>query len=78
MQLSDVNSGKFVTALGLTWCPSHFVCAMGECRRSLTDVGFVEEKKRLYCETCFENYLAPSCARCQKRVKGVSQQRNTN
>jgi len=62
--------GKFVTALGLTWCPNHFVCAMKECQRPLTDVGFVEEKKSLYCETCFENFLAPACARCQKRVKG--------
>ena len=66
------NRGKFVTALGMTWCPQHFVCAMDNCRCSLTDVGFVEEQKQLYCETCFESYLAPICARCQKRIKGVS------
>lgn len=60
-----------MTALGLTWCPNHFVCAMQQCRRELHDIGFVEEKKQLYCEGCFENFLAPNCARCSKRVKGV-------
>lgn len=66
-----LNRGKFVTALGLTWCPEHFVCSMGQCRHELHDVGFVEEQGKLYCETCFENYLAPTCARCSKRVKAV-------
>jgi hypothetical protein len=59
-----------VTALGLTWCPNHFLCATPQCRRELHEVGFVEEQKKLYCEGCFEAYLAPTCARCSKRVKG--------
>ena len=63
--------GKFVTAMGLTWCPNHFLCAMPQCRRELHDVGFVEEQKKLYCEACFETHLAPTCSRCSKRVKGV-------
>ncbi|KAI9558921.1 hypothetical protein GHT06_015710 [Daphnia sinensis] len=62
--------GKFVTALGQTWCPNHFSCAMPDCKRELHDIGFVEEKKQLYCEGCFETHLAPNCARCSKRVKG--------
>ncbi len=65
------HRGKFVTALGLTWCPNHFLCATPQCRRELHEVGFVEEQKKLYCEGCFEAYLAPTCARCSKRVKGV-------
>ena len=36
--------GPFITALGRTWCPSNFVCNMDSCRKSLQDVGFVEEK----------------------------------
>lgn len=63
--------GKFVTALGLTWCPDHFLCSMDQCRHELHDTGFVEDQGKLYCESCFENYLAPSCARCSKRVKAV-------
>ena len=36
--------GPFITALGRTWCPSNFVCNMECCKKSLQDVGFVEEK----------------------------------
>lgn len=36
--------GPFITALGRTWCPSNFVCNMDCCKKSLQDVGFVEEK----------------------------------
>ena len=60
-----------MTALGQTWCPNHFSCAMPDCKRELHDIGFVEEKKQLYCEGCFETHLAPNCSRCSKRVKGV-------
>ena len=38
--------GPFITALGKTWCPNHFVCSMDSCRQSLQDVGFVEEKSK--------------------------------
>lgn len=59
-------------ALGKTWCPEHFNCANGQCKRSLQEVGFVEEQGQLYCENCFEAYLAPICAKCNVRIKGVS------
>ncbi|GAB0099155.1 hypothetical protein DMENIID0001_149950 [Sergentomyia squamirostris] len=62
--------GPFITALGRIWCPDHFVCVNGECRRPLADIGFVEEKGNLYCEFCFEKYIAPSCSKCGAKVKG--------
>lgn len=62
--------GPFITALGKIWCPEHFVCANGQCRRPLQDVGFVEESSGLYCEFCFEQFLAPSCNKCSKKIKG--------
>ncbi|XP_065567814.1 PDZ and LIM domain protein Zasp-like isoform X14 [Artemia franciscana] len=65
-----IERGPFVTALGRNWCPEHFVCANESCKRHLQDTGFVEEKNELYCESCFENYLAPICDKCQKRVVG--------
>lgn len=58
-------------ALGKTWCPDHFNCANSQCRRSLQEIGFVEEQGQLYCENCFEQYLAPICAKCSNRIKGV-------
>ena len=36
--------GPFITALGRTWCPPCFICNMDSCRKSLQEVGFVEEK----------------------------------
>ncbi|XP_055918032.1 PDZ and LIM domain protein Zasp isoform X4 [Eupeodes corollae] len=62
--------GPFITALGRIWCPDHFMCVNGNCRRPLQDVGFVEEKGDLYCEYCFEKYLAPTCSKCNGKIKG--------
>jgi len=62
--------GPFVTALGKNWCPDHFHCATGSCRKPLIDVGFVEEQGSLYCEDCYEKFLAPTCGKCDKRIKG--------
>ncbi|KAK7873261.1 hypothetical protein R5R35_011333 [Gryllus longicercus] len=62
--------GPFITALGKIWCPEHFVCVNGQCRRPLQDIGFVEEKGELYCEYCFEQFIAPPCDKCSKKIKG--------
>ncbi|XP_031618535.1 PDZ and LIM domain protein Zasp isoform X7 [Contarinia nasturtii] len=62
--------GPFITALGRIWCPEHFVCVNGSCRRPLQDIGFVEEKGDLYCEYCFEQFLAPPCDKCSGKIKG--------
>ncbi|XP_053211012.1 PDZ and LIM domain protein Zasp-like isoform X2 [Panonychus citri] len=61
--------GPFIVALGKTWCPEHFQCANASCHRLLEDIGFVEERGELYCEVCFESYLAPICAKCGIRIK---------
>lgn len=63
--------GPFITALGKIWCPDHFVCVRPECKRPLQDIGFVEEDTGLYCEFCFEQYLAPMCHKCSHKIKGV-------
>lgn len=62
--------GPFITALGKIWCPEHFVCTTPSCRRPLQDMGFVEERGQLYCEYCFEQYLAPNCSKCNAKIKG--------
>ncbi|XP_058829437.1 PDZ and LIM domain protein Zasp-like isoform X3 [Topomyia yanbarensis] len=62
--------GPFITALGRIWCPDHFICHNANCKRALADIGFVEEKGDLYCEYCFEEFLAPVCSKCNIRVKG--------
>ncbi|KAJ8679989.1 hypothetical protein QAD02_015776, partial [Eretmocerus hayati] len=62
--------GPFISALGQIWCPDHFVCVNPQCRRGLQDIGFVEEKGQLYCEYCFERFIAPSCNKCNNKIKG--------
>ncbi|KPP65885.1 hypothetical protein Z043_115666, partial [Scleropages formosus] len=37
---------------------------------SLADLGFVEEKGAVYCEHCYEEFLAPTCVRCQHKILG--------
>lgn len=67
-----LRRGPFITALGQIWCPEHFVCVNSQCRRPLQDIGFVEEKGQLYCEYCFEKFIAPTCNKCNNKIKGVS------
>jgi len=62
--------GPFITALGKTWCPSCFLCSANQCKRSLMELGFVEEKGLLYCEDCYGRYLAPDCSKCGKKILG--------
>lgn len=66
----EIARGPFITALGKIWCPEHFTCATPSCRRPLQDLGFVEEQGQLYCEYCFEQYLAPPCSKCSAKIKG--------
>ncbi|XP_045512693.1 PDZ and LIM domain protein Zasp isoform X5 [Pieris brassicae] len=61
--------GPFITALGRIWCPEHFICVNATCRRPLQDIGFVEENGQLYCEFCFEQYIAPACDKCHAKIK---------
>ncbi|XP_052131399.1 PDZ and LIM domain protein Zasp isoform X2 [Frankliniella occidentalis] len=62
--------GPFITALGKIWCPHHFTCSNSKCQRPLQDIGFVEEKGMLYCEYCFEQFIAPPCDKCGHKIKG--------
>ncbi|XP_063067764.1 PDZ and LIM domain protein 5b isoform X2 [Engraulis encrasicolus] len=65
---NQVIRGPFLVAMGKSWHPEEFNCA--HCRTSLAEVGFVEERGSVYCEHCYEEFLAPTCARCQGKVLG--------
>jgi hypothetical protein len=62
--------GPFIIALSRTWCPDHFHCNNLHCKTPLVDIGFVEEQGQLYCENCYEAFLAPICNKCNVRIKG--------
>ncbi|XP_068560396.1 PDZ and LIM domain protein 5a isoform X5 [Cebidichthys violaceus] len=63
-----VIRGPFLVAMGKSWHKEEFNCA--HCRISLADIGFVEEQGSVYCEHCYEDFLAPSCSRCQAKILG--------
>lgn len=56
-------------ALGRSWHPEEFNCHY--CHTSLADISFVEEQNSVYCENCYEEFFAPTCARCNSKVMGV-------
>ena len=64
--------GPFVSALGKSWCPDHFVCANPQCGVKLLNVGFVEDGGHLYCERDYSKFFAPHCKHCSLAIIGVS------
>uniref|UniRef100_A0A8C3G332 PDZ and LIM domain 5b n=1 Tax=Cyclopterus lumpus TaxID=8103 RepID=A0A8C3G332_CYCLU len=65
---NTVIRGPFLVAMGMSWHPEEFNCA--HCHSSLAENGFVEERGQVYCERCYEQFFAPSCARCQQKILG--------
>uniref|UniRef100_A0A8C5SEI3 LIM domain binding 3 n=1 Tax=Laticauda laticaudata TaxID=8630 RepID=A0A8C5SEI3_LATLA len=65
---NSVIRGPFLVAMGRSWHPEEFYCAY--CKTSLADVGFVEEQNSVYCEHCYEQFFAPTCARCHAKIMG--------
>ncbi|XP_033951686.1 PDZ and LIM domain protein 5b isoform X3 [Pseudochaenichthys georgianus] len=67
-QCNTVIRGPFLVAMGMSWHPEEFNCA--HCHSSLAVGGFVEEKGQVYCERCYEQFLAPTCGHCQQKILG--------
>ncbi|KAG8010381.1 PDZ and LIM domain protein 5, partial [Nibea albiflora] len=65
---NNVIRGPFLVAMGMSWHPEEFNCA--HCHSSLAENGFVEERGQVYCERCYEEFFAPTCARCQHKILG--------
>ncbi|XP_051749973.1 PDZ and LIM domain protein 5a isoform X6 [Ctenopharyngodon idella] len=63
-----VIRGPFLMAMGKSWHPEEFTCA--HCSVSLSELGFVEEQGSVYCQHCYEEFFAPTCARCQYKILG--------
>ncbi|KAM6975246.1 PDZ and LIM domain protein 5b isoform 3-T4 [Tautogolabrus adspersus] len=65
---NSVIRGPFLVAMGMSWHPEEFNCA--HCHSSLVEHGFVEEKGQVYCANCYEQFFAPTCARCNQKILG--------
>uniref|UniRef100_A0A673I8T3 PDZ and LIM domain protein 5-like n=1 Tax=Sinocyclocheilus rhinocerous TaxID=307959 RepID=A0A673I8T3_9TELE len=67
-QCNMVIRGPYLVAMGKSWHKEEFTCS--HCHSSLADVGFVEERGSVYCERCYEQFLAPACFKCQQKILG--------
>ncbi|KAM9477294.1 LIM domain-binding protein 3a isoform 3-T3 [Clarias gariepinus] len=65
---NNIIRGPFLVALGRSWHPEEFNCHY--CHTSLADVSFVEEQNNVYCENCYREFFAPTCARCNSKIMG--------
>lgn len=62
--------GRYLVALGHYYHPEEFTCC--QCRKVLDEGGFFEEKGSIFCPKCYDTRYAPSCAKCKKKITGVS------
>src|SRR5256885_10481262 len=60
--------GNYLSALGATWHPEHFVCA--SCGRPINTARFQVHEGKPYHSECFSNQIAPRCAYCNKPLVG--------
>uniref|UniRef100_A0AAR2LUU4 LIM domain binding 3a n=1 Tax=Pygocentrus nattereri TaxID=42514 RepID=A0AAR2LUU4_PYGNA len=65
---NNIIRGPFLVALGRSWHPEEFNCHY--CHTSLADISFVEEQNNVYCENCYGEFFAPTCARCSTKIMG--------
>ena len=68
--LSFPCRGRYLVALGHAYHPEEFVCS--QCGKVLEEGGFFEEKGAIFCPPCYDVRYAPSCAKCKKKITGVS------
>lgn len=64
------HRGRYLVALGHYYHPEEFTCC--QCRKVLDEGGFFEEKGSIFCPKCYDTRYAPSCAKCKKKITGVS------
>ena len=62
--------GQVCTALGRTWHPEHFTCAV--CEVPLGTKTFFERDGKPYCEEDYHEQFAPRCAYCEGPILDVS------
>ena len=62
--------GQVCTALGRTWHPEHFTCAV--CEVPLGTKTFFERDGKPYCEEDYHEQFAPRCSYCEGPILDVS------
>jgi len=61
-------SGRYLTVLGATWHPEHFLCAA--CGLPITETRFQLHEQAPYHLACYEREIAPHCVYCGRPLIG--------
>ncbi|KJE94429.1 hypothetical protein CAOG_05072 [Capsaspora owczarzaki ATCC 30864] len=61
-----INKGTYVEASGLRWHKPCFVCS--DCKADLTQDGYYELNKKLYCKTHYVERSCDKCATCNQPI----------
>jgi len=64
----EVIKGQYISALGKSWHPDHFVCT--ECAKPFEGNQFHKHNDRPYCEKHFNELFAEACAKCGLKIEG--------
>ncbi|KAF3693735.1 PDZ and LIM domain protein 7 LIM mineralization protein [Channa argus] len=67
---NKIIRGRYLVALGRSWHPEEFTCS--QCKAVLDEGGFFEERGSVYCTKCHDNRYAPNCAKCKKKITGLT------
>ncbi|XP_035765467.1 PDZ and LIM domain protein 7 [Neolamprologus brichardi] len=67
---NKIIRGRYLVALGRSWHPEEFTCS--QCKAVLEEGGFFEERGAVYCTKCHDNRYAPNCAKCKKKIIGIT------
>jgi len=65
---NEVIKGQYISALGQSWHPDHFVCT--ECGQPFEGNQFHKHNDKPYCEKHFNELFAEVCAKCGDRIEG--------
>jgi hypothetical protein len=63
-----VIKGQYISALGKSWHPEHFVCTT--CKAPFEGSQFRKHDDRPYCEEHFSQLFATPCAKCGLNISG--------
>ncbi len=61
-QCGQAIVGRYLTVLGATWHPEHFLCAA--CHLPITETSFQLHENAPYHTACYEREIAPHCVYC--------------
>jgi len=68
---SETIRGPFVSALGSSYHPHHFVCEANGCGKTFDSGSYRQHEVKAYCNECWSSLYAPQCFVCHQAITGA-------